>query len=297
MEWVETTGETVEDAVRAAVNRLGAHEDDVEIEVIAEPGRRLLRRTEARVRVRMRPKAPPAKRERFRRSGGGGSASPAPSAAPATPAPEVSAPPRTTRDDRGSSSSSPDDRPPTPTKAAQEEDMTVNEADVDATDDPTRDGEAVTLDEQVETAEDFLDGLLDVMGLEGEISSHDVDEEMVEVRIDGDGLGLLLGPRGTTLNSLNEVLRTVLQHSADGNADGRVRVDVSGYRERRREALGRFAVAQAEEVIASGEPRALEPMSSADRKAVHDALNDVDGVTTSSEGDDPSRWVVIAPTG
>lgn len=80
-----------------------------------------------------------------------------------------------------------------------------------------------------------------------------------------------------------------------GDHDTRLRVDVGGYRERRREALGRFAVQMADEVKASGVARVLEPMSSADRKIIHDTLSGVEGIETRSEGDDPQRRVVIEP--
>ena len=81
-----------------------------------------------------------------------------------------------------------------------------------------------------------------------------------------------------------------------GDHGTRLRVDVGGYRVRRREALGRFAAQVADEVQRTGEARALEPMSSSDRKIVHEALVDVDGVTTRSEGDDPNRRMIIDPT-
>ena len=80
-----------------------------------------------------------------------------------------------------------------------------------------------------------------------------------------------------------------------GDHDTRLRVDVGGYRERRRVALGGFAEQMANEVISSGVARVLEPMSSADRKIIHDILSSVVGIATRSEGDDPYRRVVIAP--
>ena len=71
---------------------------------------------------------------------------------------------------------------------------------------------------------------------------------------------------------------------------------MAGYRQRRREALERFTQGVAEEVRASGVQKALEPMGSADRKIVHDTVNDLDGVSTISEGDEPRRRVVIIPS-
>jgi spoIIIJ-associated protein len=72
-------------------------------------------------------------------------------------------------------------------------------------------------------------------------------------------------------------------------------VDVGGYRQARRAALEKFTLQVAEEVKASGRPRSLEPMSPADRKVVHDTANEIDGVATESEGEEPRRRVVILP--
>jgi spoIIIJ-associated protein len=90
------------------------------------------------------------------------------------------------------------------------------------------------------------------------------------------------------------VTRTVVQAKSPSRTD-RILVDVAQYRERRVAALGRFAQQVALEVIDTGEERALEPMSAADRKAVHDALSENPDVVTRSEGDDPRRFVVVAP--
>jgi spoIIIJ-associated protein len=118
---------------------------------------------------------------------------------------------------------------------------------------------------------------------------------LVELAVDGsEGLGVLVGPRGTTLAALQDVTRTVVQGRFPSKTD-RILVDVARYRERRAEALGRFAAKIAEEVVASGEEQALEPMSPADRKAVHDAAKNLDGITTRSDGEGSDRHVVIAP--
>ena len=88
-----------------------------------------------------------------------------------------------------------------------------------------------------------------------------------------------------------------MQRQAGSSRNGRIRVDVGGVRARRSEALANFARAQAAEVRESGSARSLEPMSAADRKVVHDALTDEDGVDTESEGEDNRRRVVIVPDG
>lgn len=141
----------------------------------------------------------------------------------------------------------------------------------------------------------FLDGLVQAFGLEGTAAAV-TDGDDIEVRVSGDGLGLLVGPRGTTLQAVQDLVRVAAQRRL-GDHETRLRVDIGGYRERRSAALQTFAVKQAEEVAASGVARVLEPMSSADRKVIHDALSEVTTVTTRSEGDDPYRRVVIVPAG
>lgn len=153
----------------------------------------------------------------------------------------------------------------------------------------------VPLAELGEQGAAFVAGLVDAFGLDATVASHEIEQDMVEVRVDGADLGILIGPRGQTLAAVQELARTVAQRRGSGNV-GRLVVEVSGYRRKRREALERFALQVASDVLASGERKALEPMGAADRKAVHDALTAVEGVTTSSEGEEPHRRVVILPT-
>lgn len=156
--------------------------------------------------------------------------------------------------------------------------------------------EEVSLNQQADIAEEFLDGLLDAFGYDASITTEELDEDTVEVRIVGGDLGLLIGPKGATLASIQELTRTVVQRKS-GARTGRLLVDVSGYRQRRREALERFTTELAGQVVASGEPAVLEPMSAADRKVVHDTANGIDGVRTESQDEEPRRRVVILPEG
>lgn len=154
------------------------------------------------------------------------------------------------------------------------------------------DGE-MTLNEQGELAVEFLRGLTEQFDFDADITTSPIDDDNLEVQVNGEDLGLLIGPRGQTLTAIQELTKTVLQRRATQGARGRVRVDVSGYRERRREALAEFTRKVAQEVIDSGESQALEPMNAADRKTVHDTINEIDGVDTISEGTDPRRRVVV----
>jgi spoIIIJ-associated protein len=157
--------------------------------------------------------------------------------------------------------------------------------------------EGISLAEQGSIAKEFLEGLLLSMNIKAEVSVKELDAETVELAVNANPateLGILVGPRGTTLQALQEVTRTVVQSKSPSRTD-RILVDVAQYRERRVAALGRFAQQVAAEVIETGEERALEPMSAADRKAVHDALAEHGSVGTRSEGEEPRRFVVIAP--
>ena len=156
--------------------------------------------------------------------------------------------------------------------------------------------DTVSLDDQADATAEFLEGLLDAFGLAGEVDTVEVDEDTIELRVESDAdLGLMIGPRGQTLAAIQELNRAVLQRRFRGRREGRLRIDVAGYHERRRAALRRFATKIADEVLDSGEAKALEPMNAADRKVVHDTINDIDGVSTLSEGEDSRRHVVIQP--
>ena len=149
------------------------------------------------------------------------------------------------------------------------------------------------IDTQMEAVRDFLDGLLDAFGVDAQVTVAMSPDEAIEAAIDGEDVGLLLGPRGSTLEAVQELARRALQQHSEDSL--RLRVDVGGYRVRRREALAKFAAKVAAQVLETGEAASLEPMNAADRKVVHDTVNDIDGVSTSSEGEDPRRRVVISP--
>jgi spoIIIJ-associated protein len=151
------------------------------------------------------------------------------------------------------------------------------------------------LAEQGELVRTFLVDLLDAFGLDGEVTATPAEEGAVELSVTGGDLGLLIGPKGQTLQAVQELSRSALQRQLPGATHARIRVDVSGYRQKRREALERFVRQVAEEVKASGTQKALEPMSPPDRKVVHDTVNEIDGVSTISEGEDSRRRVVILP--
>jgi len=152
-------------------------------------------------------------------------------------------------------------------------------------------------EEQERVAIGFLEGVLGAFEMQGSVALVDepAEDEAIELAVTGSELGLLVGQKGVTLNALQELTRTVVQREADGAKTERLRVDVGGYRERRRAALEEFARKIAADVLDSDGEKVLEPMGPADRKVVHDALSDFDGVETGSEGEEPRRRVVIRP--
>ena len=161
-------------------------------------------------------------------------------------------------------------------------------------------GESATSEMDLEAqriaVEGFLTELLVAFGRSDATVTVEVGEdEALEASVEGSELGLLVGQKGVTLTAVQELVRSMVQRRFVGQPHARVRVDVAGYRARRKEALARFATTIAESVKESGVAKALDPMGSADRKVVHDTINDIDGVDTVSEGEDAARRVVIRP--
>ncbi len=153
----------------------------------------------------------------------------------------------------------------------------------------------MTVEEQVDLVGTFVRGVVERFGFDATTTTR-VEEDRLYVDVAGEDLGLLIGPRGATLDALQELARTVVQRRGDERAL-RVVVDVAGFRARRAAALESFTRRRAAEVLESGVAEALEPMSAADRKIVHDTVSGIEGLETGSEGIEPKRFVVIRPGG
>lgn len=153
-------------------------------------------------------------------------------------------------------------------------------------------GEQMPLEQQKAAVVEFLDGLAGGFGLEA-TASTEMDDDVIIGAIDGSDLGLMIGPKGGTMHAIQELARSAVQRQSEGRDTSRLMIDVAGYRARRRSALADFTKTQAETVLSTGEDLALEPMGSADRKAIHDAAVEIDGIRSISEGDEPRRRVVL----
>jgi spoIIIJ-associated protein len=294
MQWVETTAKTIDEAKGLALDQLGVAEEDTEFEVLEEPRSGLFGRIkgEARVRARVRPTAVRPKLERRDRKRGrerGGENR------------GRDGRDREGRSSNGSRGANGRDRDGGQQKArAGSDTLTGSAPKARPSGQPrpsadTLQGEVsdVSAQQVGEEAKKFLSELVSAFGLTGTVDLRE-DGDDLELTVAGADLGLMVGPRGNTLLAVQDLTRVASQRRL-GDHDTRLRVDIGGYRERRKAALSRFAQQIAEQVVASGEARALEPMPSADRKVIHDVLTDTPGVVTRSEGDDPNRRVVIAP--
>lgn len=315
MEWVEITAKSIAEAREAAADQLGVAEDELEFEVLEEPRSGLfgLTRGSARLRARIKPAdlRPKQDRRRSRRSSGKRSDG---------------------RSEKGSRSgrSGSSDGGGADGESGAVATLTDDESDA-GSDDGGRstgrgtgrgdgrgsgggngrggrgegrggrggrggddeNGEDVDPAEVGAAAVKFMEGLVDSFGSQAtvELLTDGVD---LDVRVDGENLGLMVGSSGRTLLAIQDLVRVAAQRRL-GDHTTRLKIDIAGYRERRREALAQFARKVADQVLESGVARAMEPMPSADRKVVHDVLVEIDGVESRSEGDDPNRRVVVSP--
>jgi spoIIIJ-associated protein len=134
--------------------------------------------------------------------------------------------------------------------------------------------------------------IVNLMNMRTRITSWE-DEEEIHVDVWGEDLGILIGRGGTTLQALQDLVSTIVRRSNEETR--RIVVDVERYKERKRQKLREYAERMADKALSTRRPVKLEPMTPRERKIVHDALKDIDGVDSMSEGEDPQRSVVINP--
>jgi spoIIIJ-associated protein len=155
----------------------------------------------------------------------------------------------------------------------------------------SEESETQLLVQEGDIAADYLEGLLDILDYDGDIDM-DVQNGRAIVAVTG-SLQSLIGPKGTTLEALQDLTRLAIYRST--GVPSRLMLDVGGYREGRRKELGALAKNAAEKVRQHGEPVRLAPMTAFERKCVHDVINVMPGVVSESEGEDPERRVVVQP--
>ncbi len=291
MEWVEVQGKTVELAVEVALGELGIEsKDDAQIEVIQDPKPGFLGMggREAIVKVTRAPK----QRRKRRRSRGSKGSDKSDGAGQQGNGAKKPSQERSGKDQKGPQKSKPKQQQKNNEKRRQEKKVSEpNTASQQPRDDRP---EQAPIEEQAEVAAAFVRGLLGAFGLEGEVVTR-IEDEVLYLDVSGEQTEALIGPKGSVMHSVLELTRTVVQRKTYGAP--RMRIDIGGYLERRREALKIYAGKLAEQVIEDKNEIMLEPMNAADRKVVHDAVAEIEGVRSYSEGEDPRRAVVLAYNG
>jgi spoIIIJ-associated protein len=152
--------------------------------------------------------------------------------------------------------------------------------------------EPAMVEADTERAGDFLEGLLDALDVDGDITTW-VDEVGGHIDLEGAELDVLVGSNGETLDALQELTRLAVLRQSKRRV--RLLLDINGFRARQREQLVSIVKATAEQVIRTREDHEFQPMTPAERKIVHDAVAAIDGARTESLGEDPHRRVVIRP--
>lgn len=284
MEWVEVESKTVDLAVDVAMTELGiSSREDVDVEIVQEPKPGFLGMggREAIVRVTKTQK----KRRRRRGRGRNGSADSRDNQSQERSSQKKSAPPASkSRSKSGNSGTSRNGD-------QRRQEKRVSETK-DSRPEPRDDRpEQAPIEEQADVAARFLTGLIGSFGLEGSVETR-IDDDVLYLDVTGGQTEALVGSKGSVMQSVLELTRTVVQRKTYGAP--RMRIDIAGYVERRREALKIYAGKLAAQVIEDESEIMLEAMNAADRKVVHDAVAEIDGVRSFSEGEDPRRAVVIA---
>jgi spoIIIJ-associated protein len=290
VEYVEVRGKTVDVAVEAALQELGIDRDRAEIEIIQQPEKGFLGMGGKDALVRVKAKAQ-QKRRRRRRKGG-------------VEQDEVPARGGRSNDQEGrrrnergrgpKSDAAPGPRRDRPDRQpARRDDQAVTGHDRSDDRRSTKEETVVSIEEQAPVVEAFLKGLVESFGLDGTVVVT-TEDDVIVADVSGPQTESMVGPRGSTIEAIHELTKTVLQRQTQASA--RLRLDIAGYAERRRQALAIYARQLIDQVVEEGGEVMLEPMSAGDRKTIHDTVAERDGVRSYSEGESPQRYVVIAST-
>ena len=138
----------------------------------------------------------------------------------------------------------------------------------------------------------FLSGLLERMNVKADIEISPRENGGVNVNLSGGGMGAIIGRRGETLDAIQHLTNYVVNHGSDKRLH--ISVDAENYRSKREESLTKLAEKMAEKAVKYKRSMALEPMNSYERHVIHTALQNYEGVTTSSTGVEPNRRVVVS---
>ena len=315
--FLEATGENRDAAIENALRQLGLDRDDVSVEVLDNGKKGIFGIGATPARVRVTYEVPDVAEKKPEPKPAPKAEKPAPKpekpaqkpqklsittddntprlvkAAPADFVPEkleFERPPRRERSDRPHRERGDrprrerrprEERPITPSVPKERELIPVSEAG---------------MQQAEKLATDFVTGLLAKMGVEGQVKTlPQVECDQLRLEISGPDMGPIIGRRGDTLDAIQYLGSLVLNNALDEHV--RLSVDTENYREKRAESLERLARKMAMKVVKSHRSMTLEPMNPYERRIIHAALQDFNGVTTYSTGTEPNRRVVIAPDG
>lgn len=250
---IEVRGKTVEEAVEKALGQLGLERDEVSIEIVARPKSGFLGIGASDAVLNVSYEAPDEK----------------PAAPKAEPRKETKpAPKAEARKAEPKAETKKPAAPKTPGKTRR-----------------------MAEGEQAAATEEFLRGLLDRMGVQADMEIHPREGGGLNVELSGSGIGAVIGRRGETLDAIQHLTNYVVNRGNDKRSH--INVDAENYRAKREESLVRLAEKMAAKTIKYKRSMALEPMNSYERHIIHTALQDYEGVTTSSTGSEPNRRVVV----
>jgi spoIIIJ-associated protein len=295
MEWVEVQGKTVDLAVEVAIKELGlSSREDAKVEIIQDPkvGFLGMGGKDAIVKVSREPKKRRRRRGRGKpgASQDGGSSRKGGTQNRSNQNKSGQNRSGQSRSAQGGSSQNKSNQGKQPNKPRQEK--KVPNSDAQTTDDRSNDRpEQAPIEEQAKVAAGFISGLLEAFGLEGTVETR-IEDDVLYIEVEGSQTEALVGPKGSVMQSVHELTRTVVQRKTYGAP--RMRIDIAGYRARRREALKIYTGKLAAQVVEEQDEVMLEPMNAADRKVVHDAVAEIENVRSFSEGDEPRRAVVLS---
>ncbi len=255
---IEKTGKTVDEAIAAAAEELGVSKDELDVEILETPTKRLFGlfgETPAKIRAAVKEKE--------------------------SPAPVVVAEPPVVKEE------------PVEEKIPVVEEEPAIEPILEPS--PVEEeAEPFDRDRVIDAAEDFLQDVFAAMGLEVVMKVEDDEEYGCLIELSGKGLGVLIGRRGQALDALQYLLNLAVNRK---HAEERVHftLDVEDYRRRREETLTKLAKSVADRAIKTRRDVKLEPMNRHERKIIHTVLQDNDRVETHSAGEEPYRYVIVSP--
>lgn len=306
MQTIELTVKNLDDAAATAAEQLGVSPDQVKITVLEESKKlfgKVTYKVKAETKAGAAPKAakavvateaptpapaapvaaPAASTEAPRKKLGAKKEAPAPAAAAPTEAPAVTeAAPKAKTSRVGAKA-----------KAAAPVEATTEAAPAAEAPEEDAGPEVVATKEDAAKLEAILNTLAHKSGLEAEIVVGELQGKYINLSIDGKEAGFLVGKNGEVLNSLQYLINLVAKQQLANGV--RVTLDGNDYRKKRAEALTNLASKIAEKVKERGEEAVLEALPAFERRVIHKALQEIEGVTTYSEGEEPDRRVVIAP--